>query len=633
MIGVTYKKTELQSMRIAIVFAATLIIKMMILHRMMNIEQHFLRVSLVNFTTLLAVLFFVVFIAPNKYLKFFRWLHLIISLLIFINTIYYSHFYTLVPVHSIFQIGQLGGVTTSILSLIKPVYFLYFVDTAVLWWVTRNKVRPSANQEKRSRPFMVISLTLVIGVIGTFLLLARQTEGHLTPGNLGMLNYHFYDAVQLFRSRPINPVTAEEAVTEIIREEEDRAYEGLIEGRNIIVIQAESLQSFVMEHTLAGQEITPVLNRLKQTDTLNFSRYYEQAGWGNTSDAEFVSHNSFYPSIRSYSYREYGENTFYTLPMHLKKQGYMTMVLHGNEPDFWNRRNTYPGQGIELFYSSEDFDMDEIIGMGLSDGSLFNQSIDILKETPEPFYAMYLTLTSHHPFIMDEEQQYLQMPDEYDETVLGHYLHSVHYMDREIGAFIERLKEENMYNDSVIIIYGDHQGLDMRNEEANNLVSRFIGRPYEEDEMFRVPMLIHIPGSGLQEEIRTAGGQIDFFPTIANLTGDPISANKVMGKDLLNIKEGFVAKQVHVSAGSFIDNEKVFIMSPDGLYENSRAWYLDTGEPVPLELSRPGYERALAEINLSEYILQNDLVPRVQEIGLDGILEDIKEMLQLDSAP
>jgi lipoteichoic acid synthase len=626
------KKAELTALKIVALFSGTLFLKMMVLHRLMNLEQHFLRVSLVNLATLLAVLFFVVYLAPTKYFKIFLWIHLLMSLLIFINTVYYSHFFTLVPVHSIFQLGQLGGVTASIFALIRPLYLLFFADTGILWWTLGRRTGRPTQDLKRNRPYAVIALALIVGIIGSIQLLWDQTEGHLTPNNLGMLNYHIYDAVQLFRPRPIDTQRAEEAVTAITQEEEIRAYEGIIKDKNIIVIQAESLQSFVMEHNVNGQEVTPVINRLKEKDTLYFSRFYEQVGWGNTSDAEFISHNSFYPSVRSFSYREYENNTFYTLPMHLKKQGYTTMVLHGNDPDFWNRKTAYEGQGIDLFYSSEDFEMNEIIGMGLSDRELFRQSIEVLRQTEKPFYAMYVTLTSHHPFMMEEELQYLDMPEEYDETVLGHYLQSVHYMDREIGEFIELLKVEGLYDDSVIVIYGDHQGLDMRNEEANNLVSHFIDRPYEEDEMFRVPLLIHIPGSGLQEEIKTAGGQIDFFPTIANLTGDPIQANRVMGKDLLNIKNGFIAKQVHVSAGSFIDNEHIFIMSPDGLYENSRAWHLGTGEEVALELCRPGYERALAEISLSEYILQNDLVPDVQQVGLEGILDEIKTLLELETS-
>lgn len=74
---------------------------------------------------------------------------------------------------------------------------------------------------------------------------------------------------------------------------------------------------------------------------------------------------------------------------------------------------------------------------------------------------------------MEEQFKSLVVPEEYQDTVLGNYLHTVHYLDQAIGNFIDELKKEELYDSSAIIIYGDHQGLDMRNEETNQRVSRF----------------------------------------------------------------------------------------------------------------------------------------------------------------
>ncbi len=371
--------------------------------------------------------------------------------------------------------------------------------------------------------------------------------------------------------------------------------------------------------------ITPVLNDLINNDSIYFSRFYEQAGWGNTSDAEFVSHNSFYPSTKTFSYKIYEENDFNTLPVLLKESGYSTIAFHGNLADIWNRENIYPAQGLDTFISLEDFEQDELIGIGLSDGSLFRQSVEYLKNIVKPFYAFSITLTSHHPFTMEDQYKGLIINEPYQDTILENYLQTVHYLDKEIGNLIEMLKEEGLYEDSIIVIYGDHQGLDMRNEEINELVSSFLGKEYQEDEMFRVPLIIHMDNSNFLSEVTIAGGQIDFTPTIANLLGVRIESDRILGKDLLNIEQGFVAKQVHVARGSFIDNEKVFIMSNDGIFENSRAWYIESGETVNLDECREGYERALAEVNLSEYILENNLISVVKENGLEYIINQRSE--------
>ena len=633
--GKRLRKPDSRVIGTMMMFVVTILVKMMILHWIMGVRQYFVLAALMNLMTLAAIYSLLLYLFPNRYPGVFWWVHLILTGLIFVNTVYFSHFFTLVPAGSIFQVGQLGGVSESIFALLRPLYFLYFADTLFLGIrMQKRKKRYTGFYEERSSRNGIFALAFIVlsfSIAGAIQLVAHGTEGNLRPANLGMINYHIYDIYRLSQPTPIvDPDQAEEAVTAIEEEEEVRRYEGLLEGRNIIVVLAESLQTFPMEHQLAGQDITPVLNGLINQETLYFSSFYEQVGWGNTSDSEFVVHNGFYPSTNTYSYQAYAGNDFYTLPMHLKKQGYSTMAFHGNDPDFWGRKDAYPDQGIDRFYSAEEFEMNEIIGLGLSDYELFKQSIPWLTEAPQPFYGFFITLSCHHPFILPEQFQWLALPPEYEATYMGNYLQSVHYMDRQIGFFLEALKEAGLYENSAIIIYGDHQGVDMRNVEIERLVSQFIGKPYEEDEMFRVPLIIHVPGSGINEEITLAGGQIDFFPTIANLVGDPLAPGAVFGQDLLNIRNGFVAKQVHVSAGSFIDNEKIFIMSPEGLYENSRAWDLETGEPVPLEEARKGYERALAEITLSEYVMENNLIGRVQEHGLGGILDNIRFLLELE---
>ena len=626
-----HEKSDWSFITMALIFSSVILCKMMLLHAMMDIQTNLMFITLTNLASVLLLYLMLFYVTPTRWFGGFIVLHLFLSSLIFINTVYYSHFFTLVPASSVFQIRQLGGVTDSILSLVKPVYLLYYVDTAVLWYRYRSLSLNISRKELRQNPAYVSVLTVLIAVLTLSMLsISHKTEGHLTPVNLGMLNYHMVDIVRLFKPPVLDPVITEEAVVAIREEDEDRKWQGVLSGRNIIVIQAESLQSFVMDRDIDGQEITPVLNHLSRSDSFVFDQFYEQVGWGNTSDAEFIVHNSFYPSTKTFSYRAYENNTFRTLPMLLKENGYTTMVMHGNDPDFWSRSTAYEGQGIDRFYSSLDYEMNQIIGMGLSDKELFRQSMEWLKTSKKPFYAMYVTLTSHHPFEMEERYKSLVMPEMYQDTVLGNYLHTVHYLDQAIGEFINELKKENLYDTSAIIIYGDHQGLDMRNEETNQQVSRFLNAAYTEEDMFKVPLMIHIPDSGIQEKISIAGGQIDFFPTIANLVGQPLEPDKVMGKDLLNIQEGFVAKQVHVAAGSFIDNERIFIMSPDGLFENSRAWRIETGEDIPLEDCREGYERAMAEVALSEYILQNDLVMELNEVGLQGILDDIRLMLKLD---
>lgn len=605
-----------------ILFSIGLLIKIFILHYFMGVKGNFLSITFNNFLVVLAIYCLASTVKDEKRIKIYFSINFTLSILFFIDIMYFSHFFTLIPLHSIYQVGHLGSVSNSVISLLKPQYFLIFIDTFILMIYYRKKHEVNFTSFKKGKlSLAMVCLLLIFSVIGITHKIGRDTEGNYTPYNLGVINYHIYDIARFFIKSPLE-IDAVEAIINTV-ENQDKGKQGfaLAENRNIIVIQAESLQNFVINREVEGKKITPVLNKLINKDSIYFSQYHEQVGWGNTSDAEFISHNSFYPSTKIFSYKAFEDNDFVGLPLILKEKGYSTIAFHGNEASFWNRDNIYESQGLDTFVSLEDFQQDELIGIGLSDASLFRQSIDYLKKQQRPFYSFYITLTSHYPFIMEEGDSYLDMQGKYEDTILEDYLETVHYLDREIGVFIDMLKKEGLYDNSIIVIYGDHQGLDMRNEETNDLLSSFLGKVYEADEMSRVPLIIHIPNSGINKEVTTTGGQIDFFPTMANLLGIEIKPDKLLGKDLLNTDEGFVAKQVHVAKGSFIDNEKVFIMSNDGIFENSRAWNLNTGEFVDIEECKEGYERAMAEINLSEYILQNNLVPLVKEKGLVYILE------------
>ena len=616
-----------------ILLSLGLIIKLLFFHYYIGIREGLILKSFSNLISVLGIGVLIFSLGGKRRARIMFLINVFLSTLFFINVMYYSHFYTLMPAHSILQIGQLGPVSQSIISLIRVEYLLFFLDTLLLIFLYSKKDIKifkgckSLNLNKDTRlSYLFVFIVLSLITSSTTFMTIRNTQGLYTPQNLGVINYYFADIVDLFYKNPIAKEQAEEVIETIIETNGEEGTKGfsIAKDRNIIVIQAESLQNFVINREIEGQYITPVLNELIKGDSIYFNNYYEQVGWGNTSDAEFISHNSFYPSIKNYSYKVYKDNDFASLPSLLMGRGYSTIAFHGNHSYFWNRDKMYPSQGIDKFISLDDFRQDEMIGIGLSDGSMFKQSIDILKKVKPPFYSFFITLTSHHPFAMDDEYKGLKIEGEFKDTLLEDYLQSIHYLDKELGNFIEGLKKAGLYENTMICIYGDHEGLDMRNEDTQELLSSFLEKSYRQDEMHRVPLLIHIPDSGYKKVVNTAGGQIDFLPTLSNLIGLEIDNNKMFGRDLLNIQEGFVANQVHVARGSFIDDEKIFIMSEDGIFENSQAWNIKTGQAIDLEECREGYERALGEVNLSEYILQNNLIPFVQEKGLKYIVENLE---------
>ncbi|GAB6086190.1 LTA synthase family protein [Alkaliphilus crotonatoxidans] len=601
---------DLRPYREVIFLTIITVLKLMVFHRFMGITEGYWQITLLNGLTAASIYLLVNMVRQPKRIKFLLGTHLILSILFFANTMYFSHFYTLLPVHIFYQAKHLKGVSSSVGSLLRLDYLLFFGDVILLFIIARKEAWVPIELKRKNRliTYLVIILMIFSAWGGSSGLPGRE-EGYYTPFNLGMINYHFYDLLSFMGQVEAHPV--EETMIQEILEEPHRdngQYFGLARGKNVFVIQAESLQSFVLQKQTNGQWITPVLNNLIENDSFFFSRYYEQVGWGNTSDAEFVSQTGLHASLKNFSYKQYEEKDLVSLPKLLKRQNYQTAVFHGNEESFWNRNNFYPTLGVDNFISLEDLEEDEIIGMGLSDRSLFRQSITHLKSFEEPFYSFYITLTSHYPYTIEEEDQGLQLDETYQDTILGGYFQTVNYLDRAIGEFIEALKEAGLYENSIIIIYGDHHGIKLHDEESSAHIEEFLGKEYLEDEMLRVPLIIHVPNSGIQEEITRVGGQVDFLPTVANLMGIDISPFTLIGRDLLNTTDSFALNQIHTAKGSFIQDDVMFIMARDGIFENSKAWNIKTGEPVDIEQCRAGYERAMAEIQLSEYILENNLI-------------------------
>ena len=344
----------------------------------------------------------------------------------------------------------------------------------------------------------------------------------------------------------------------------DSTYQGVAEGRNVILIQVEALQDFVLNLTYNDQILTPNLNKLMVDSSIYFSNYYSTIGKGNTADAEFTTFNSIYPVIQREIYTLYETNTFQGLPWLLKEKGYSTFAVHGYEEQFWNRKNAYPYQGIDTFYALEQLDDSEKIGLGISDQSMFEQTIDLIKEQDGNYFAFINTLTNHHPYVLDDNLCEIELLEEHQDTKFGSYLQTVHYTDRVIGEFIQDLKDEGLYDNTIIALYGDHHGLNYEMDDNAEIMETIIDRQYDYDEMLHIPLIIHIPNSNYKETIKTVGGQIDFLPTFANIMGLEIEHPYIMGQDLINAKTGFVAFTAYLLEGSFATDDIMYEVSRHG---------------------------------------------------------------------
>ncbi len=559
----------------------------------------------------------------NYYLAFF---YTIISVIMFMDVVYYSYFNLLPSVEMISMMKMLPDVQNSVKSLISLRVSVFVLDLPLVYFYLFKKSNIEFFTKKQKLYFSGSMLAIL--VLSSLILNSNNLTNTLKYQEF--FSYHINDIAEFFKDEEasayqsgIDPFTDEDIDTLKSRAQSlEGPLTGIGKDKNLIVIQVEALQKFVINLSYNDQIITPNLNKLiKDSSSIYYDNYFQLLGRGNTSDAEFVSNNSLYPSMESPTYTQYEKNTFYGLPWVLRENGYTSWAFHGYEKDFWNRNNAYINQGFERFISQDDYEVGDIIELGLTDGDFFDQSMEYLKELDEkdnPFYAFMVTLSSHNPFTMPEEYKELEILPEHKNTILGDYFQSIHYADKTIGKFIEDLKAEGIYENSIIALYGDHFAIPNHNKSDVDLMSDFLGKKYYFDDIMNIPLIIHIPNSDVGYTNSKVGSQLDFFPTILNIMGYENQKGLVFGVDLENYKGSNIVKpQTIMRKGSFIDENVIFTIANTELFEDSIIRNRKTGKELELNEYRQTYEEVIRELNLGEYVLRKNIVDKVLNADLE----------------
>lgn len=180
------------------------------------------------------------------------------------------------------------------------------------------------------------------------------------------------------------------------------------------------------------------------------------------------------------------------------------------------------------------------------------------------------------------------------------YIVTARYLDESIKKFIERLKAEGMYDDSIIVLYGDHYGI---SEKHNRAMAQFLEKDqiteFDTLNLQRTPLYIHMPGQTEGETISKPTGQIDIKPTILNLLGIDTTNDIRFGHDMFsNEYTGFVV----LRDGSFITDKYA--------YKNNIFYDRITGEIVNLQKKEAQalIKRAQNELRMSDKIIEGDLL-------------------------
>lgn len=375
--------------------------------------------------------------------------------------------------------------------------------------------------------------------------------------NRSLIGDHFYEAYQT-----IKKVSRKEDLAEKEKIEEwlewnkeslpDNEYKGMAKGKNVVFLQIESLENFVINQKVYGQEITPNLNKLIR-EGLYFSNVHEQNNGANSIDADVLANTGMLTLGDSVTFLTHPEVKYNSLARILEREGYTTASSHVEKSGDWGWAESHKAAlGFQKQWDIRDYNIDEYVGFGLSDRSLYTQFSEKISKLEEPFFAMVPTLSSHGPFDIKDEYRELELPEELDKNRFGGYLQSMYYADKQIGLFLDLLEEKGLMDDTIVAIYGDHSGVHkyyMEDIEETTMD----GDWWQEYEM-KVPFIVY--GKDLKSKtVNSFGGHIDIMPTIAYLLGVETDG-LTMGRNLLNTNRDATVLKGSVVIGNPTEEER-----------------------------------------------------------------------------
>ncbi len=307
---------------------------------------------------------------------------------------------------------------------------------------------------------------------------------------------------------------------------------GAARGRNLVMIQVESLQAFVVGYRVGGREVTPFLNSLAGENLL-FTNVTDQTEEGRSSDSELATQVSLLPPDRGAAAFLHAANHYTALASILAEHGYETLSAVPFDGAFWNRRITHRAYGYDRSLFADAFTPGEKIGWGLNDRDFLAQAVDRLAELTEPWCAYLLTLSLHHPF--EGFPDHLKELDvgKWEGTPFGNYLHTMHHFDQALRGFMAGLEERGLEERTVVVLWGDHDaGFEWRPEIAAALGTSHDAAGWYLSQ--QVPLLIRAPElAAPAEALDQPAGHADVAPTLLALLGVDPGPHAFTGRNLL----------------------------------------------------------------------------------------------------
>ncbi len=322
----------------------------------------------------------------------------------------------------------------------------------------------------------------------------------------GFIPFVIYSFCNTFANKELSDDDYHEIET-FLNKKPDYTDNGFASGtnKNLILIIVESLNSWYLERSVCGVEITPNINRLiKEKGTISALHVLPQVRDGRSSDGQFCYATGLLPLKSGSVSITYSGNRYPSLCKALKEKGYSSFNMVCDNGSAWNQQEMSEAIGFDRFYD-KSYNNDS--GSNLNDSILFINALSEIKKARQPFFAQIVTISTHQPGEKPANPSALSdYPTESTRVTYG--MEGFHKLDAQIGEFIQYLKTEGIFDNTIIVIASDHDEVGFNEFEARR------DKRAEDSECAFIAI-----NCGQDLRYDNAIGQIDIYPTLLDIMG------------------------------------------------------------------------------------------------------------------
>lgn len=463
-----------------------------------------------------------------------RWAQIVVmallDVLLVANLMYFRTYYSAIPASSYLEAGNLADFKASVTDSLRwadIVLPLITIATAVIAFRYKTTKRQPLTAVLKwwAAPLagfalLLTGVNLCKGGFHKSLRSVRQSA-YLCSADapifsvFGCIWYDITDAAE-----PITPEKQAEIERWLASQPKHQPADSVTEERsNLLIVFAESLESWVLEKKVDGKEITPCLNRLlKEKSTLYAPNVLTQVKGGRSIDAQLMICSGLLPLMSGTYSSLYYDNTFYTLQKAMRGLKHSrSYLLTIDKVSTWNQGAVARSFGTDTIISYHDFKMTEAFGTHkrIGDASFFQQCREKIErgevwKPGESVYMQFVTYSGHAPFKLPDHLRTITFPASIPEKAAD-YMTTAHYTDKAIGDFVAYLKTLPQYKETIVVIVGDHEGLASYRQE---LVGNPACRGLVSDKQLTPFIVLNSPVGMRYDKFM---GQIDIYPTLLNL--------------------------------------------------------------------------------------------------------------------